>query len=71
MDIPASRGLWVQALQAGSQGNQVASRDLQRWPQDMARGGEGSPREPVYTFIQLCPSLGRTCSRGEGTRELY
>lgn len=33
---------------AWSQGNQTASRDLQVWPPETARGGEGSPRELVY-----------------------
>ena len=67
MGIPASRGLWVQALQAGSQGNQVASRNLQRWPQEIERAAPGTS----LCIVQLCPSLGRTCSRGEGNRELY
>lgn len=44
---PTQQRRWVQALQAGSQGKQGASRGLQRWPQEMARGGGGSPRGPV------------------------
>lgn len=41
----------MQALQAGSQGKQGASRGLQRWPQEMARGGGGSPRGPVCALL--------------------
>ena len=65
MGIPASRGRWVQALQAGSQGKRGASRGLQRWPQEVARRGGGSPRGQSVR----CPTVpfsGQNSQQGRG-----
>ena len=65
MGIPASRGRWVQALQAGSQGKRGASRGLQRWPQEVARRGGGSPTGQSAP----CPTVafsGQTLQQGRG-----
>lgn len=65
MGIPASRGRWVQALQAGSQGKRGASRGLQRWPQEVARRGGGSPRGQSVR-CQTVPCSGQNLQQGRG-----